>query len=77
MRRHKPPFNGNRYVLNTSTGEIHDLDNETSDCQIDEMKPEHVYNCASYESAMIRAAFLYSYIRGNGCHYCMPSKDTG
>lgn len=38
MRRYNPPFNGNRYVLNKATGEIHDLDNETSLCQINEIE---------------------------------------
>ena len=58
MRRYNPPFNGNRYVLNKATGEIHDLDNETSLCQIDEMNPDHVSNCVSYEDAKFRAAFF-------------------
>ena len=42
MRRYSSPFNGNRYVLNKTTGEIHDLDNETSFCHIDEMNPDNV-----------------------------------
>ncbi|WP_349674873.1 hypothetical protein [Lacrimispora sp.] len=40
MRRYKVPYNGNQYVLKKSTGEIHDLDNETSQCKIDEIKPD-------------------------------------
>lgn len=75
MRRYKSPFNGNRYVLNTFTGEIHDLDNETVNCQIDEIKPEHVYNCVSYEQACLRAVMVDQH-GFNGCYYCMPSKDT-
>ena len=76
MRRYTPPFNGNRYVLNRATGEIHDLDNETTNCQINEIKPENVINCASYEDARLRAAFLSPY-GGNGCYYCLRSKDNG
>lgn len=76
MRRYNPPFNGNRYVLNRATGEIHDLDNETTNCQINEIKPENVINCASYEDARLRAAFLSPY-GGNGCYYCLRSKDNG
>lgn len=76
MRRYTPPFNGNRYVLNKSTGEIHDLDNETSFCHIDEMNPDNVLNCSSYEDANLRAAFLSPY-GGNGCYYCLRSKDKG
>ncbi len=45
-------------------------------CQIDEIKPENIINCASYEDAALRAAFLS--VRGaNGCYYCNPSKDNG
>lgn len=76
MRRYTMPFNGNRYVLNRATGEIHDLDNGMPNCQIDEIKPENIINCASYEDAALRAAFLS--VRGaNGCYYCNPSKDNG
>lgn len=76
MRRYTPPFNGSRYVLNKSTGEIHDLDNETSFCHIDDMNPDNVLNCSSYEDANLRAAFLSPY-GGNGCYYCLRSKDKG
>ena len=76
MRRYTPPFNENRFVLNKATGEIHDLDNETANCQINEIKPENVVNCSSYQDAAIRAAFLSP--RGaNGCFYCLRSKDNG
>ncbi len=76
MRRFNPPFNGNRYVLNKNTGEIHDLDNESSDCKIDKIHPEHVMNCASYEDAWLRAKLL-GCPDPNGCHYCLPAKDNG
>ena len=76
MRRFTPPFNGNRYVLNKATGEIHDLDNETSACQIDKIAPDNVLNCSTYEDSAIRAVFL-SPNRGNGCFYCLRSKDSG
>lgn len=42
MRRYHWPFNGKRYIGNTNTMEVHDLDNETRNCQIDEIKHEHV-----------------------------------
>ena len=76
MRRYDPPFNGNRYVLNLSTGEIHDLDNETPHCQIDKIQGKNILNCRSYEDAQLRAAFL-SPNSGNGCFYCLRSKDNG
>jgi hypothetical protein len=40
MRRYGPPTYGKRYVGNTNTKEVHDLDNEqtgTNECQIDEI----------------------------------------
>lgn len=76
MRRYKTPFNGNRYVLNSNTGEIHDLDNETDSCKINEISTSHVINCTTYEDALIRAAFLGLH-NPNGCYYCNPSKDNG
>ena len=76
MRRHKPPFNGLRFVLNKSTGEIHDLDNEKPQCQIDEIKPEHIHNCDSYSKAQV-ARTLLSQNKRNGCYNCNPSKDNG
>lgn len=75
MRRYKSPFNGNRYLLNKSTGEIHDLDNESPQCQISEMNPNNVLNCVSYEDAWFRAMALVG--NPNGCHYCNPEKDNG
>ena len=75
MRRYNAPYNGSRFVLNKSTSEIHDLDNEKTQCQIDEIKSEHVYNCDSYSMAQVARAFLSQKI--NGCYYCNPSKDKG
>ena len=76
MRRYNPPFNGKRYVLNTSTGEIHDLDKETFSCQIDEINPKNILNVDSYADAWIRAVALHC-PHPNGCHYCLPEKDKG
>ncbi len=77
MRTFTYPYNGNQYVLNISTGEIHDLDNETRNCKINEIKPEHVYNCISYESAQVHAVLIDNCSNPNGCFYCTPSKDNG
>lgn len=76
MRRYNPPFNGKRYVLNKNTGEIHDLDNESSGCQIEEINPKHVMNVVSYADALLRAK-AFGCPNPNGCYYCMPSKDQG
>ena len=37
MRRNYSPFNGKRFILNTNTGEIHDLDFETDSCKINDI----------------------------------------
>jgi len=78
MRRPKSPFNGNRYVLNTATGEIHDLDHETVMCQIDKIKPEHVLSYATYQQAEIGQRVrsgLYG-PRPDGCGHCIKSMNT-
>lgn len=41
-RRYRSPFNGNRYIGNTNTNEVHDLDKEESSCQINRIKDSHV-----------------------------------
>lgn len=45
MRRPYYPYNGKRFIGNTNTNQVHDLDNEDArenGCQIDEIKIEHV-----------------------------------
>ena len=76
MRRYGPPFNGNRYVVNKSTGEIHDLDNETSNCQIDGINFDNIESSPTLENAKISAIFAASY-RANGCYYCLNELDNG
>ncbi|MGO5051458.1 3-hydroxyacyl-CoA dehydrogenase [Lachnospiraceae bacterium LCP25S3_G4] len=78
MRRTNAPFNGKQFVLNKNTGEIHDLDNEKRGCQIDEIKPEHVYNCDSYMKAVLAASMLCEpALKANGCFYCLPDENNG
>jgi len=36
-RRYSGNMNGERYCGNTNTKEVHDLDNENANCQIDEI----------------------------------------
>ena len=76
MRRYNPPYNGKRYVLNRNTNEVHDLDRETNLCRINEIKPEHVCSCDSYEDARLYSIML-SGCSCNGCAYCMPEKNNG
>ena len=74
MRRFQMPFNGKRYLLNINTGEIHDLDNEASECQIDKINPEHIRTEDSYMSCLILSKML-NCPSGNGCYYCLRDKD--
>ncbi len=53
-RRQGSPLFGKRYCGNTNTKEVHDLDNETVQCQIDEIiAAEHAkaYNPDTLEQA--------------------------
>jgi len=52
MRRNGPPLNGARYCGNTSEKEVHDLDNETTQCQINEIiAAGHAVPFSSLETA--------------------------
>ncbi len=67
MCRQRSPFDGKRYVLNKNTGVCHDLDNENYlNCQIDEIKPEHLY-CSDYLYSDIKKHPKYK----EECDYCM------
>jgi len=77
MRRYDVPFNGKRFLFNKNTGEIHDLDNEDSQCQINKIKHEHIYMADTYEEAQLHCIFVESSCNPNGCHFCIPSKDNG
>lgn len=77
MIRNNPPFNGNRYILNTNTGEIHDLYNESTNCHIDSIKPEHIYTTDNYDDAIVHAVMVEKIPNPNGCFHCIPSRDIG
>lgn len=76
MRRYIYPYNGKQFILNKNTMEVHDLDKESSLCQINEIKSDHVYNCDSYSDAELYAAMIQGK-KCNGCAYCLPEKNTG
>ncbi len=76
MRRFNPPFNGKQFLLNKNTGEIHDLDNETVQCKLDAINPDHIYVGDSYMNCLI-AARMYKCPNSNGCYYCLREKDKG
>lgn len=76
MRRSESPYNGKRYILNTNTFEVHDLDREQTGCRINEIKIEHIYSCDSYTEAEVHSIIVLNQ-RCNGCAYCMPEKNNG
>lgn len=41
-RRQRAPFNGKRFIGNTNTNEVHDLDNEKAGCKIDLITVSHI-----------------------------------
>ena len=47
MRHTNAPYNGKQFILNKSTGEIHDLDRESPLCCIDNIDPDHIF-CLRY-----------------------------
>ncbi|MFR0781386.1 MAG: hypothetical protein ACLSH8_17540 [Zhenhengia sp.] len=74
MRRYGYPYNGKRYLLNTNTKEVHDLDNESHYCYINDIKLEHVKMFDNLNDAL---CFPYSTIRENdGCYWCLPNHHT-
>ena len=73
--RHESPFCGYRFVLNTNTGEIHDLRREDKSCKIDEIKPEHVIVFDTLERALERS-HKYTDKPCNGCAHCLNQYDT-
>lgn len=77
MRRYNAPYCGKRYLLNTNTGEIHDLDFEKKDeCKINKISVEHVVMYSSLERALNNAHFHTDKIC-NGCAHCLPKYDIG
>lgn len=73
MRRKYEPFNGKRYLHNTNTNEVHDLDNESPNCHIDEIKHEHIEMIDELLKFQISEAFG----NVNGCAHCLKSLDKG
>lgn len=75
MRRTYPPYNGKKYLLNMQTNELHDLDNETSNCQIDKISKTHVHMFDTLQEAQIYLTFAGKQL--NGCYWFLHAKDKG
>lgn len=73
MRRYQYPFIGKRYLLNTNTGEVHDLDNESPYCRINEIKLDHIVMFDDVQTAL-RYPLLF--VKVNGCRWCLQQFHT-
>ncbi|MFH1499722.1 MAG: hypothetical protein ABII82_18070 [Verrucomicrobiota bacterium] len=63
-RRYTGNMNGERYLGNTNTKEVHDLDNEQTQCQIDEIIAAGNDKPFDYLSTAQSAGY-------DNCHYCL------
>lgn len=75
MRRNYPPYNNKRFLLNLGTNELHDLDKETSNCQIDEINTSNLKMFDTLQEALIHLAFTGK--ATNGCYWCNKELDKG
>ena len=64
MRRYNGNMNGERYLGNKNKTEVHDLDNENTNCQIDEII--RAGNDRPFNSLTEARAAGY-----DNCHYCL------
>ncbi len=67
-RRYRGNMNGERYLGNTNKMEVHDLDNENTNCQIDEIiRAGHDKPFSSLSTAR-----SYGY---DNCHWCLGDSN--
>jgi hypothetical protein len=64
MRRYTGNMNGERYLGNTNKEEVHDLDQETKNCQIDEIIAAGHDEPFNSLSEAHEAGY-------DNCHYCL------
>lgn len=69
MLRYNEPFNGARFLINKRTKEIHDLQNESSMCHIDEIKEGNIEMLEDKDEM----AYICLNKGYNGCYWCNPS----
>lgn len=67
------PVETGRFVVNTSSKEIHDTRNVTPACNVGSIREEHKKYLDTIEDVK-RVITEQGY---DGCHYCMPDYDTG
>lgn len=73
-RRYYSPYNGQKYLLNTNTKEVHDLDNEQPECKINHILSQHIKMFDDVNSAL---NYPSTYTRTNdGCAHCLSQYHT-
>ena len=75
MRRTAYPYNSWRFLLDTATGEVHDLDRERKECGIDEIEQEHVLMSSTTLDIVLRRKMLkmrYRLESISACPHCAP-----
>lgn len=68
-RRHGRPFNGKRFIGNSNTMEVHDLDNEKTSCKIDLIKHEHI---VTFSPDSLSEAKKQKF---NNCDHCLGGSN--
>lgn len=76
MRQYGPPYLKGKFLLNTNTGEIHDLSKEKEGCKIQSMSPEHAQFFENLDRAF-QYGHLYTDKVCNGCAHCLSEYDIG
>lgn len=66
MIRYHTPYSGMRFLADMETKIIHDLENETSSCNIDDIEEENILMVETEEE--VRALCIDEEYKG--CHWC-------
>ena len=68
-RRFEGHLNGERYCANASSNEVHDLDHEQADCQIDEII------AAGHDQPFYMLAAAHAAGYNQNCRWCLAVHD--
>lgn len=69
MLRKYEPFNDGRFVGDTKTMTVHDLDNEKNSCEIDFIDPEHI---KTFDRDRLKTA---EELHFNHCTHCITPES--
>lgn len=71
MRRYYPPFDGARYIVDKRKKRIHDIDNESTMCNLDLIKEINITTLDTDEEVK----YFCQEEGYKGCHWCNPQFD--